>query len=208
MALIVLEGIDGSGKSTLSRGLAEALESRGFRVVQTREPTDGPIGKQIRALAASGRGAVTPEQEFQLFHEDRRSHVAAVVRPALKRGDVVIQDRSYFSTVAYQGQRGLDRARLLAESEAIAPKPDVLFVIDLPVDDAMERIRASRRFSDDFESKATLEEVRRAFLAFDGAIILDGTQTAEEVLRSALPHVISRLDLGLAPLDTAPQCPK
>jgi dTMP kinase len=193
--LIVLEGIDGSGKSTLSRGLAEVLESRGHRVLRTREPTDGPIGKQIRALAAAGRGSVTPEGEFQLFHEDRRAHVLEVVRPALDRGEVVIQDRSYFSTVAYQGQRGLDRARLLSESEAIAPRPDVLFVIDLPVEDAIERIRSSRRFADDFESKATLEEVRRAFLAFEGAIVLDGTRPADEVLRSALPHVLSQLSV-------------
>jgi dTMP kinase len=191
--LIVLEGIDGSGKSTLAGGLAKELEARGFRVVRTREPTDGPIGRQIRALAASGREGVTPEQEFQLFHEDRKVHVAEVVRPALARGHVVIQDRSYFSTVAYQGQRGLDRARLLRESESIAPRPDVLLVIDLPADVAVERIRASRRSTDDFESRSTLEEVRRAFLAFEGAVILDGTRTSDEVLRSALPHVLSRL---------------
>jgi dTMP kinase len=191
--LVVLEGIDGSGKSTLSRGLSEAVEARGFRVVRTREPTGGPIGRQIRALAASGREAVTPEQEFQLFHEDRKVHVAEVVGPALARGDVVIQDRSYFSTVAYQGQRGLDRARLLRESESIAPRPDVLLVIDLPVELAMERIRATRRSADDFESKTTLEEVRRAFLAFEGAVVLDGTRSSDEVLRSALPHVLSRL---------------
>ena len=191
--LIVLEGIDGSGKSTLARGLEEAVEARGFRVVRTREPTDGPIGKQIRALAATGRGGVTPEQEFQLFHADRTTHVAEVVRPALARGDVVIQDRSYFSTVAYQGQRGLDRARLLRESESIAPRPDLLLVIDLPVETAIERIRTSRRSSDDFESKTTLEEVRRAFLAFEGAVVLDGTRNSDEVLRSALPHVLSKL---------------
>jgi dTMP kinase len=191
--LVVLEGIDGSGKSTLSSGLAEAVEARGFRVVRTREPTDGPIGRQIRALAASGRSTVSPEEEFRLFHEDRRAHVAEVVRPALTRGDVVIQDRSYFSTVAYQGQRGLDRGWLLQESEAIAPRPDILLVIDVRVEDAMERIRSSRRSSDDFESKATLEEVRRAFLAFEGAIVLDGGQSAAEVLSSALPHVLSRL---------------
>jgi dTMP kinase len=191
--LVVLEGIDGSGKSTLLRGLAEAVEARGFRVVRTREPTDGPYGRKIRALAASGREAVTPEEEFQLFHEDRKLHVAEVVRPALARGDVVIQDRSYFSSVAYQGQRGLDRARLLRESESIAPRPDLLFVIDLPAEVALERIRASRRGADDFESKETLEEVRRAFLAFDGAVVLDGTRSSDEVLRSALPDVLSRL---------------
>ncbi len=191
--LIVLEGIDGSGKSTLAGGLGEALEARGFRVFRTREPTDGPLGRRIRALAAASRSAVSPEEEFQLFHEDRRAHVTEVVRPALARGEIVIQDRSYFSTVAYQGQRGLDRTRLLLESEAIAPRPDLLLVVDLPVNEALARINARRRSSDDFESEATLEEVRRAFLAFEGAIVLDGRRSPDEVLQAALPFVLSRL---------------
>lgn len=195
--LIVLEGIDGTGKTTLARGLRDALQERGYRVVLTREPTDGPIGRRIRALAASGRERVTPEEEFSLFHEDRRVHVEEVVRPALAEGDIVIQDRSYFSTVAYQGQRGLDRARLLAESESIAPRPDLLFVVDLPVEDALRRIERSRGSpTDDFEVASRLEEVRQVFLGFDGAIVLDGAQTAEAVLGAALTHVLRRLDGG------------
>jgi dTMP kinase len=193
---VVLEGIDGTGKTTLAKGLAVALEARGFPVLVTREPTDGPFGRRIRSLAAAGRGSVTPEEEFRLFHEDRKIHVRDVVRPALDRGVIVIQDRSYFSSVAYQGQRGLDRERLLRESEAIAPRPDLLLVVDLPVDRALERIRAARDVADDFEKRASLDEVRAAFLGFEGATVLDGAQTPDRLLGAALEPVLRMLGAG------------
>src|SRR5205807_401534 len=113
-------------KTTLARGIARELRAKGFEVVETKEPTDGPIGKQIRRIAEAGRSAITAEEEFALFHEDRKQHVAEVVRPAIDAGKTVVQDRSYFSTVVYQGDRGLDRERLLRLSESIAPTPDVL----------------------------------------------------------------------------------
>ena len=192
--LVVLEGIDGSGKSTLARGLCRSIREGGREVVSTREPTDGPIGRRIRALASSGRESVSPEEEFELFHEDRKTHVDLVVRPALARGSVVVQDRSYFSTVAYQGQRGLDREELLRKSRAIAPEPDILLIVDLPVDVALKRIRKGRdQGADGFETRATLESVRRQFLAFPGATVLDGAQTPEDVLRCALGIVRERL---------------
>src|SRR5262249_1674101 len=139
--LIVLEGIDGSGKTTLQRGIARTLRAQGFEVVETKEPTDGPIGRQIRALAQRGRSAVSPEDEFQLFHHDRKEHVQSVVRPALEAGRIVVQDRTFFSTIVYQGDRGLDRSELLERSRTIAPDPDVLLVIDVPAETAIERIR-------------------------------------------------------------------
>src|SRR6185295_18467812 len=96
--LIVLEGIDGGGKTTLRQGLAAALRGDGHDVVETKEPTDGPLGRRIREIAAGkdGREAVTPEEELRLFHEDRRIHVKDLVLPALERGAVVLQDRSFF----------------------------------------------------------------------------------------------------------------
>lgn len=185
--LLVLEGVDGSGKTTLARSLAQVLSARGYEVVSTREPTDGPYGRQIRALAATGRGAVTAEEELQLFHQDRQAHVAQVVRPALDRGAVVIQDRSYFSTIAYQGERGLDRSQILRQSQAIAPAPDLLLVVDVPAEVAVERIRVSRGAApDDFEGQQALARIREVFRGFREAVVLDGREAPEVVLAQAL----------------------
>ncbi len=184
--LIVIEGIDGGGKTTLQRGLAQWAREQGRDVVETKEPTDGPIGRRIRAMAAGGRDGITAEEELELFVEDRQIHVAEVVQPALERGAVVIQDRSYFSTVAYQGQRGLDRAQLLARNEAIAPKPDVLLVVDIDPGAALERIRTGRGgATDDFERLESLRDLRDVFLAFDAAVVLDGGASPAEVLEAA-----------------------
>lgn len=187
----MLEGIDGSGKTSLARGLAQELEQRGFEVILTKEPTDGPIGRRIREVAASGREGISAEEEFELFHEDRRIHVAEVVRPALARGAVVIQDRSYFSTVAYQGERGLDREMLMKKSEQVAPKPDVLLLVDVPVTVALSRIKASRDAADDFETAESLERVRAAFMAMSPKTLIDGACEPERVLGAALAAILA-----------------
>jgi dTMP kinase len=185
--LIVLEGIDGSGKTTLARGIADRLRARGREVVSTKEPTDGPIGQRIRALAATSREAISAEEEFRLFHEDRIAHVTELVRPSLAAGAIVVQDRSYFSTIAYQGERGLDRDRLRAISESVAPKPDVLLVVDVPAELALERIEVSRNAKrDDFEKLESLRRIREVFLALPGAIVLDGRAAPEVLLDEAL----------------------
>jgi dTMP kinase len=192
--LVVIEGIDGGGKTTLRAALADRCRDAGREVVQTKEPTDGPLGRRIRAVAASGRAGISAEEELALFHEDRRQHVAELVRPALARGAVVLQDRSYFSTVAYQGERGLDRARLLAESEAIAPRPDLLLVLDLPPELALERIRRSRDGgTDDFERVENLSRVRQAFLAFPDALVLDARLPPEALAEQAWAALAPRL---------------
>lgn len=182
--LIVLEGIDGAGKTTLRDGLAARLERAGHEVVRTKEPTDGPLGKRIREIAKAGRETVSAEEELALFHEDRRLHVQSLVLPALARGAVVLQDRSYFSTVAYQGERGLDRAKLLAMEQAIAPTPDVLFVLDLPPEASLERVR-SRGASDDFETLESLRRVREVFMGFEGKHVIDAQRSPNEMLEAA-----------------------
>ena len=187
--LVVVEGIDGAGKSTLTQALGARVEGGGFPVVLTREPTDGPFGRRIRALAASKRDRIPADEEWRLFHEDRRIHVNDVVRPALERGDVVVQDRSWPSTVAYQGERGLDRRMLEAAERRIAPDPDVLFVVDLSPDEALARITASRGKADDFEDLASLRRLREVFLGFDRAIVLDGSASAATLSDQAWRYV-------------------
>lgn len=187
--LIVLEGIDGSGKTTLARRLARALRAEGHRVLETREPTDGPFGRRIREIAASGRDGVSPEEELELFMKDREAHVREVVRPALERGEVVVQDRSFYSTVAYQGERGLDRARLLEMGRAVAPEPDLLLVVDVPAKTAAARIASTRGFTDDFEAVDALARIREVFLGFEGARVVDARGAPDETLARAVAYV-------------------
>lgn len=160
---IVLEGIDGTGKSTQSGLLAEWFRSQGREVVASREPTDGPWGTKIRATALTGR--LSPEEELDLFLKDRRQHVEELIAPALAAGKVVILDRYYFSTMAYQGSRGFDPAEIRRQNEAFAPRPDLLFILDLDVDSALARIGGRGDTANEFEKRDSLAKCREIFMA-------------------------------------------
>lgn len=142
--LIALEGIDGSGKSTQQRRLAAILNAAGHDVVSTAEPTAGPAGRRIRALARSAESpaADAADEEYCLFVEDRRRHVDRVLAPALADGKVVLTDRYFLSTVAYQGARGLDPRELLEQSEAQFPLPDVALLLEVPPQLGLQRLSA------------------------------------------------------------------
>ena len=97
--MIAFEGLDGSGKSTQLERLAARLRAAGCDVVTTHEPTTFPSGQRIREMARSGQ-PLAPEEELRWFVEDRRVHVAEVIAPALRAGQIVLTDRYYVSTVA------------------------------------------------------------------------------------------------------------
>jgi dTMP kinase len=160
---IVIEGIDGTGKSTQVRRLGEWFEKRGREVVLSREPTDGPWGRKLRESAATGR--LSPEDELQYFLNDRRQHVKEKIKPALAEGKVVILDRYYFSTMAYQGARGFDPAEIRRLNEAFAPVPDLLLILDLDVDTAHQRIGHRGDSTNEFEKREGLEKCREIFLS-------------------------------------------
>lgn len=163
---IVLEGIDGTGKSTQTRMLAEYLRQQGHEVIVSREPTDGPWGTQLRQSATTGRLSI--EEELELFLKDRRQHVDELIRPALDAGKVVILDRYYFSTMAYQGARGVDPEEIRRRNEAFAPVPDVLIILDLDLDTALERIGARGDTANEFEQRDSLQKCRDIFRSLEG----------------------------------------
>jgi dTMP kinase len=190
--LIVVEGIDGAGKSTQVRRLAQTLRSEGRSVVESREPTDGPWGRKIRASAAAGRMSL--DDELHAFVEDRKEHVAAVIGPALARGDIVLLDRYYFSTIAYQGARGGDIDAIRRMNEAVAPRPDLVLLIDFSPAEGLRRIRESRGGTpDDFERLDQLEAIRAIFLrlaADDRALFrtIDGDRSPDAVFDDLTEH--------------------
>jgi dTMP kinase len=161
--LLAFEGVDGAGKTTQLHRLAARLRELGLDVHTTKEPTSGPVGQAIRDAAREGR-RLPPEDELQAFLADRRAHVGARIGPALQGGAVVLVDRYYFSSIAYQGARGLDPARVQALNEAIAPQPDRTLLFTLPVAVGLARVRA-RGAADAFEDPAALELVARGFAA-------------------------------------------
>ncbi len=181
--LIVFEGIDGTGKSTQVHLLAEALERRGYDVVTTREPTSGKYGQKIRTLFSS-RNTVSPEEELRLFLEDRREHVDQVINPALARGKIVITDRYYFSTAAYQGAAGHDVETILAANEKFAPEPDLVLLLLLSPSESISRIENNRKETlNDFEQEAELRKVAEIFLGIrrDFIVRIKASGTPETV---------------------------
>lgn len=179
---IVVDGIDGTGKSTQVRRLGAWYQAHGREVVLSREPTDGPWGLKLRESAATGR--LSADEELHYFLNDRRQHVAEIIAPSLAAGKVVILDRYYFSTMAYQGSRGMDIAEIRRLNEAFAPVPDLLLILDLDVDSAHSRIGARGDTANEFEKRDSLTRCREIFLSLKDepfARIIDSNGSLDEV---------------------------
>jgi dTMP kinase len=162
--LIVFEGVDGAGKTTHVRLLDERLRREGYDVVCLKEPTEGPWGQKLRHLAQHGRQEVSPATELEWFLQDRREDVEHNIQPALARGQIVVLDRYYFSTIAYQGALQLDPEEIRVRNEAFAPPPDLLFLLELPAEQGFQRVRQRGALSH-FERLDYLERVAAIFAA-------------------------------------------
>jgi len=196
--LIAFEGLDGSGKSTQLARLAAQLRAAGHDVVATREPTEGVHGRRIRTLAAGGERAA-PQEELRLFTADRREHVAEVIAPSLARGALVLTDRYFLSTVAYQGARGLDPGVLLRESEAEFPHPDLALIFELAPRVCLDRVHARGGTPEPaFERLDRLERVAERFRALTRAYIsrVDARGRESEVAERVEALLRERLAIG------------
>lgn len=201
---ITLEGGDGSGKSTQMGALTTWLERRGRTVVQAREPGGTDLGLELREIVLHRRGHIAARAEALLYAADRAHHVATVVRPALERGDIVIQDRYLDSSVAYQGAgRVLDPTEVrdlsLWATEGLLPHLTVLLDLDPAV--GRERLDASRTRYDRLEAEeaAFHERVRAAYLVLAAAeperfLVLDATRPVDELQASIRDRVSALLD--------------
>jgi len=189
---ITLEGIDGAGKSTHARFLAEALAARGKRVVATREPGGTPAGEAIREWLL--HRAMTHETEALLMFAARREHVVDVIAPALARGDIVLCDRFTDATYAYQGAgHGVPLAMIDALAQWVHGdcNPDLTLLFDVPGEVSRERLaraQARGKAPDKFESEtvAFFERVRNGYLARAAAEprrfrIIDSSRPLDEV---------------------------
>jgi dTMP kinase len=193
---IVFEGIEGAGKTTLANMLSEHLVRLGEKVHLTREPGGTEIGKEIRKVLLSRyEESFTPLAELLLYEADRNLHVENVIKPKLEKGYFVISDRYIYSTIAYQHfGRGIDRELVdyLNKLTTGGLEPSIVFLIDVPVEVGLERVKetrtADRLEEEDIEFHKRL---RKGFLTLaneykDKFYILDGTQNLKEIFDDIL----------------------
>lgn len=188
--LIVFEGTDGTGKSTQVRLLRDYLQEGGYPVVATREPTEGPFGRKIRALYTQ-RATSSGEDELELFLADRREHVEQCIAPGLAQGKIILCDRYFLSTAAYQGARGFDPEKIL-QLNRFAPEPDLALLFQAPLHTGRDRITAGRGEQlNDFEQIESLKQVAAIFSAIKRAYIqpIDASGSIQEVHHQVLQHV-------------------
>jgi dTMP kinase len=198
---ITFEGGDGSGKSTQAGLLAKWFEAQGRTVVQTREPGGTDVGLEVRELVLHHRGDIAPRAEALLYAADRAHHIAHKVRPALERGDVVIQDRYFDSSVAYQGAgRVLDPTEVrdlsLWATEGLLP--DLTVLLDLDENVARQRLSADNKPFDRLENEKQdfHARVRHSFLELAAAeperfLVVDATLPAEEIAAQIIERAAS-----------------
>jgi dTMP kinase len=180
--LIAVEGIDGAGKTTQVAMLRDALNRVGETLVVSKEPTSGQWGRVIRESASNGR--LSPEVELDLFVKDRTEHVEMLIGPALEAGSIVILDRYFYSSIAYQGSRGANVAEVKEIMESRFPIPDAVFLLDIDPVVSVHRIAHSRQEEPNhFEDRENLARARAIFNEMEEPYIhaIDGAESARAV---------------------------
>ena len=165
--LFVLEGIDGSGKTAACKELAKKLESIGYDVVHLREPTkESQWGKEIAERSPSGE--LTPEEELELYTKDREWHIANRIKPALEKGKVVLMDRYFFASGAYQStvlDHHWSEILRINREDISSPEPDIVFILDVPAEIGLERATGRTGIANlQFEKLDRLVKVRKNYL--------------------------------------------
>ena len=189
--LIVFEGIDGTGKSTQCELLAKSLTERHMLNIALAEPTRGTWGTKIRRLLSEGRQGISPQEELSWFVNDRKEDIELNIMPALQDNKVVLMDRYYFSTAAYQGALGLDPEQIRLENETFAPIPDRVLIFLTSPETCLERIESSRDQKSAFEKLDYLRNVQEIFKSFTGPNIrfIDSVGSVPEVHEKVLSAI-------------------
>jgi dTMP kinase len=195
--LFVLEGIDGSGKTCACKELAKRLKSIGYDVVHLREPTaESQWGKEIRARSPTGE--LSPDEELDLYTKDREWHIANRILPALDNGKVVLMDRYFFASGAYQSTvLDIHWSEILRinREDISAPEPDIVFILDVPAEIGLERAtRRTGKANLQFEKIDRLITVRKNYLEMietDSATfkLIDSTNPLAQVIDEIYDNV-------------------
>jgi dTMP kinase len=193
---IAFEGGEGTGKSTQSKLLKKWLEKEGEEVVLSREPGGTDLGQGLRKiLLGHETGAISPRAEALLYAADRAHHVFSLIRPALDRGDVVITDRYFDSSIAYQGAGRVLQPNEVARISRWATEslfPTLTIIIDMPADVGLGRLKSRDRL--EAEPLAFHERVRNEFLQIaamdpERYLIVDGLQDIDDIHEQIISRV-------------------
>ena len=199
--LVVIEGIDGAGTTTQARRLVAALDARGVAGHLTREPSDGPVGRLLREILAGQHAPTDATTHALLFAADRADHIQREVDPALAAGKVVVSDRWYHSSLAYQG--AAEERAWIAELNRRARAPDLTLFLEVAPEVAAARRARSGRPDELFDALALQRRVaagyREVMAALGGrepVAVLDGERDEDEVAADCLARVLVILDQG------------
>jgi dTMP kinase len=196
--LIVFEGIDGSGKTTLARQFCDFLRRNRVDCLYLREPGESVWGLKIRQLADT-IDTLPVDEQLNYFIEDRKWDVQHNILPALYRGRSVVLDRYYLSNACYQGAHGLDMQEIIRRNRTFAPEPDLTFIVDVTVETGLARIaKTERPPARLFEQRDFLATVRANYRTITGPAIIaiDGEGSLAEVGAKIARHfnVFFKLD--------------
>ena len=188
---IVVDGIDGSGKSEIVKMLHNYLvsKSKKYRILTTREPTNGKYGKQIRLMLRKEKDPKSNSKKLmELFIKDRKEHLKNTIEPVLKKSNkhelnIVLCDRYYYSTIAFQSAQGLDIKSIISKNKRFR-KPDISFILDVEPSIALKRIKYRKK--EKFEQLEFMKRIRENFLKLpklldDKIKIVDASQPLKNV---------------------------
>ena len=186
LAFITIEGVESSGKSIQAKLLTDWLKENGLNPLLTIEPGGTPFGKTIRELLLNGTN-IDPITEFFLYLSDRKEHIIKVILPAMEKGKIVVSDRYYDSTFAYQGGgRGIDKKWIESLMNYVVQNviPDITFLIDISPEISLSRIKGKDRIEK--EEMAFHKRVREAYLKRarefpDRIRVINGARTIREI---------------------------
>ena len=179
---VLIEGLDGAGKSTQAQKLVDRLCGAGCDALYLKEPTNGPWGQKIRQIAVNGRDGITREEELSYFLNDREEDSRLNIIPALTAGKIVVMDRYIPSNMAYQGALGFD-VKVIAEKNRHFPQPDITFFLDIRPEDGLKRVDDRGGANIGFEKIDFLKEVYRIFNGpgFEKMIRIDAKRGVGEI---------------------------
>ena len=201
---IVVDGLDGSGKTEMVKMLHNYLfsKSKKYRILTTREPTNGTYGTKIRLILNNDREPKAGSKKLlDLFINDRKEHLKNTIEPFLKNPDenetnIVLCDRYYYSTIAFQGAQGLDINELIDKNKAFR-KPDIALILDVEPSIALKRIEYRKK--EKFEQIEFMEKIRNNFLRLpkllnDNIKIIDSSKSLQDVFDGIKKEVDKLLD--------------